>query len=82
MTELHTLTEVEKDLTLGDTLENSDGDHDKFAHYVVDGDLLAAMLTGEPLTALCGKVWVPSKFAEQDRTVCPECKDLYDALPE
>ncbi|MBW3651909.1 MAG: DUF3039 domain-containing protein, partial [Actinobacteria bacterium] len=33
-----------------------DGDHDRFAHYVIGGSeaILHSMVTGEPVTALCG----------------------------
>jgi hypothetical protein len=32
---------------------------------------------GTPITALCGKVWVPSRDPSRF-PVCPECKDIYD----
>jgi hypothetical protein len=35
---------------------------------------------GTPVTALCGKVWVPgrdpSKFP-----ICPDCQKIYEGLP-
>ena len=55
------------------------GDHERFAHYVRKEKILESALTGEPVVALCGKVWVPgrdpSKFP-----VCPVCKEIYDGL--
>ncbi len=58
-----------------------DGDHDRFAHYVIGGSeaILRSMVTGEPVTALCGKVWVPSRDPER-YPVCPECKELKEAM--
>jgi hypothetical protein len=58
-----------------------DGDHDRFAHYVVGGSeaIVRSMVTGDPVTALCGKVWVPSR--DPDRyPVCPECKEVKEQL--
>jgi hypothetical protein len=56
------------------------GDHDRFAHYVIGGNeaILRSMVTGDPVTALCGKVWVPSRDPER-YPVCPECQDVKDA---
>jgi hypothetical protein len=58
--------------------ETSAGDHDKFAHYAPRAQILEAYVTGTPLTALCGKTWVP--FGDPEKyPVCPECKTIYDA---
>lgn len=57
-----------------------DGDHDRFSHYVVRNKLTEAMVEGSPLTALCGKVWVPSRDPKK-YPVCPECKEIYDGIP-
>ena len=55
------------------------GDHERFAHYVRKEKILESAVTGEPVIALCGKVWVPgrdpSKFP-----VCPACKAIYEGL--
>lgn len=55
------------------------GDHERFAHYVRKEKILESALSGEPVIALCGKVWVPgrdpSKFP-----VCPTCKEVYESL--
>jgi len=56
---------------------NNDGNHDKFAHIVIGGTdaVVNAMVTGEPVTALCGKVWVPgSNGAGFD--MCPTCEEI------
>jgi hypothetical protein len=58
-----------------------DGDHDRFAHYVRKEKIVESAVTGKPVIALCGKVWVPgrdpSKFP-----VCPTCKEIYESLAE
>ena len=57
------------------------GDHERFAHYVRKEKIMESALSGKPVIALCGKVWVPgrdpSKFP-----VCPVCKEIYDGLRE
>jgi Protein of unknown function (DUF3039) len=60
---------------------HGDGDHERFAHYVAKGKLVDAMVTGTPLTALCGKVWVPSRDPKK-YPVCPACKQIYEGLPK
>jgi hypothetical protein len=50
----------------GDTLVESEpqleeGDHERFAHYVKKDKILASAVMGEPVVALCGKVWVPNR---------------------
>ena len=55
------------------------GDHERFAHYVRKEKILESALSGEPVTALCGKIWVPGR--DPDRfPVCPVCKEIYDGL--
>jgi hypothetical protein len=58
-----------------------EGDHDRFAHYVRKEKIVESAVTGKPVIALCGKVWVPgrdpSKFP-----VCPTCKEIYESLAD
>jgi hypothetical protein len=61
-------------------VRTDDGGHDRFSHYVVKGKLTEAMVLGTPLTALCGKVWVPSRDPKK-YPVCPECKEIYESIP-
>lgn len=78
-----TLTEP---TTGGDTLveervEPTDaGDHDRFAHYVRKDKIVESAVTGEPVIALCGKVWIPNRDPQRF-PVCPQCKDIYEHLP-
>jgi hypothetical protein len=58
-----------------------EGDHERFAHIVwTPGRNAAAVLTearvmGTPVTALCGKKWVPSRDPARF-PICPECKAI------
>ena len=64
-----------------------EGDHDRFSHIILEGftpnegDFIAvgtsvveSIVTGAPVKALCGKVWVPSRNPEK-YPICPTCKD-------
>ncbi len=55
------------------------GDHERFAHYVRKEKILESAMTGEPVVALCGKVWVPGRDPKKF-PVCPLCKEIYDGL--
>jgi len=55
------------------------GDHERFAHYVRKEKILESALSGEPVVALCGKVWVPGRDPKKF-PVCPVCKEIYDGL--
>ena len=55
------------------------GDHERFSHYVRKEKILESALSGEPVTALCGKVWTPGRDPKKF-PVCPECKEVYDGL--
>jgi hypothetical protein len=56
-----------------------DGDEERFSHYVPKDKLMAAMVDGIPVKALCGKMWVPSR--DPDRfPICPQCKEIYEKM--
>ncbi len=38
-------------------------------------------VSGTPVIALCGKVWVPSRDPKRF-PVCPDCKRIYEGLPK
>lgn len=61
--------------------EIDEGDHDRFSHYVRKEQVLESAVTGKPIRALCGKVWVPGRDPEKF-PVCPDCKKIYDSLPQ
>lgn len=58
---------------------DDDGDHERFAHYVPKNKLMEAMVSGTPVVALCGKVWVPTKNPDKF-PVCPDCKEIWESL--
>lgn len=55
------------------------GDHDRFSHYVTKEDMMRGMIYGEPVVALCGKVWVPSHDGNKF-PVCPACDDVFNSI--
>jgi hypothetical protein len=59
---------------------HGDGDHDRFAHYVKKEKILESALSGDPVIALCGKVWVPGHDPKR-YPVCPSCKEIFGSLP-
>lgn len=60
---------------------SGDGDAERFAHYVQKNKIVESAVTGTPLVALCGKVWVPSRDPGRF-PVCPECKEIWESLPK
>ncbi|GAA1743562.1 DUF3039 domain-containing protein [Rothia terrae] len=55
------------------------GDHERFSHYVRKEKIMESALTGEPVRALCGKIWTPGRDPEKF-PVCPQCKEVYEGL--
>ncbi|MBD7995495.1 DUF3039 domain-containing protein [Arthrobacter sp. Sa2CUA1] len=55
------------------------GDAERFSHYVRKEKIMESALTGEPVIALCGKVWTPGRDPKKF-PVCPECKEIYEGL--
>ena len=77
------MTELGTDTLLDERtdLRPEHGDHERFSHYADRDKITEAMVTGTPVVALCGKVWVPSRDPSKF-PVCPECQRLYDLGPE
>jgi len=55
------------------------GDHERYAHYVRKDKIVASAVSGQPVVALCGKVWTPSRDPSR-YPVCPACKAIYESL--
>lgn len=55
------------------------GDHERLAHYAPKNDVMAAMVDGVAITALCGKTWVPTRDGTKF-PVCPECREIWESL--
>jgi hypothetical protein len=52
-----------------------DGEHDRFTHYVAKRDLDRSRRRGTPVTALCGKRWVPDGDPTRYE-MCPTCAEI------
>lgn len=57
----------------------ADGEHDVFSHYVQRDQALESRVQGTPITALCGKTWVPWRSPKK-YPLCPTCAELYERL--
>ncbi|MEY3093668.1 MAG: DUF3039 domain-containing protein [Actinobacteria bacterium] len=55
------------------------GDHERFAHYVRKEKIVESAVTGKPVTALCGKRWIPSRDPNKF-PICPTCKEIHAGL--
>ncbi|MER2134232.1 MAG: DUF3039 domain-containing protein [Arthrobacter sp.] len=55
------------------------GDAERFSHYVRKEKIMESALSGEPVIALCGKVWTPGRDPKKF-PVCPTCKEIYEGL--
>ena len=82
-TPLEPLTQPDADIGLGTLVEDrpdtqfGDGDHERFAHYVQKDKIVESAVTGTPVIALCGKVWVPGRDPNKF-PVCPDCRRILD----
>ncbi|MDQ2756140.1 MAG: DUF3039 domain-containing protein [Actinomycetota bacterium] len=72
-------TVLEREETLPSEQLQEPGDHERFSHYVRKEKILESALSGDPVVALCGKVWVPGRDP-QKFPVCPTCKEIYQGL--
>lgn len=57
------------------TARPDEGDDERFSHYVPKASIVESAVTGQAVTALCGKRWVPSRDPERF-PICPECKRI------
>jgi hypothetical protein len=71
--------EGDSDLLTRPELQDDDGGHDRFAHYVKKEKVVESAVSGKSIRALCGKKWIPSRDPEK-YPVCPVCKEIYDGL--
>ena len=56
-----------------------EGDQERFSHYAPKNKVMESALSGKPVLALCGKLWVPGRDP-QKFPVCPTCKEIYETL--
>lgn len=74
-TDTDTLTRTET----SPDLQEDDGGHDRFAHYIKKEKIVESAVTGKAVRALCGKKWVPSRDPSK-YPVCPMCKEIFEGL--
>lgn len=53
-------------------LDTGDGDQNKVAHYANKTQIARAAVTGQPVRAMCGKVFTPTRTPD-GLPVCPVC---------
>jgi hypothetical protein len=56
-----------------------EGDSEECAHIVMKGDQLRGYVAGEPIVALCGRTFVPSRDYE-GLPVCQACQEERDRI--
>ena len=71
--------EGDTDLLTRPELQEDDGGHDRFSHYVKKEKVVESAVTGKAVRALCGKKWIPSRDPDK-YPICPACKEIYDGL--
>jgi hypothetical protein len=76
---LVTMSDTERTTLPRPEPRTSHGDSDEYAHIVMKGDQMRGYVAGQPIKALCGKVWVPSRDYEGLR-VCQACAEERDRL--
>ncbi|OZG50660.1 DUF3039 domain-containing protein [Bombiscardovia coagulans] len=70
---------LERPETKEEAQQSDNGDADRYSHYVSKEKIAESKLTGRPVVALCGKVWVPRHDPSQ-YPVCPDCKRIYEEM--
>ena len=58
------------------TATDQTDDEPKASHLIAKADWHRAYILGEAITALCGKVWVPTRDPER-YPLCDACGDIY-----
>ena len=57
--------------------KTGDGDSDRLAHIVTKDEQMRGYVAGEPIKALCGKVWIPTRDY-QGLPICKPCTEGRD----
>jgi len=73
-------TVLEREVEAVPRTSHGDGDHERFAHYVKKEKILESALSGDKVTALCGKKWIPGRDPGRF-PVCPTCKEIFASMP-
>lgn len=57
----------------------SRGESDEVAHIVMKDDQMKGYISGQPIKALCGKVWVPTRDYS-GLPICEKCTEVRDRI--
>ena len=71
--------QTDGDLLTRPELQEDDGGHDRFSHYVKKEKIVESAVTGKAVKALCGKKWIPSRDPDK-YPICPTCKEIHAGL--
>ena len=69
------------DLLTRPEVEDDEGGHDRYAHYIKKEKVVESAVTGKAVRALCGKKWVPAHDPEK-YPICPTCKAIFESIPD
>lgn len=85
-------SQLDTEIAVRSTPALDDGDHDRFTHIVLEGytpkngdfvalgnSVVEGMVNATPVTALCGKVWVPGGDPQKYQ-LCPTCKEIATSM--
>ncbi len=86
------MTQVDQSLLTTPETRLDDGDHERFTHIVLEGytpadqefvplgnSVVEGMINQTPVTALCGKVWVPGRDPKK-YPICPTCREIAESM--
>jgi hypothetical protein len=67
------------DLLEAPKTQDTDSEENHFAHYAEAAKVTESYVMGNPIEALCGKIFVPHRDPKK-YPICPECREIMDAL--
>jgi hypothetical protein len=76
-----TQTLPEVDVRPDETDQSSD-DAPKMFHYVRKAKIAESAVMGTHVVALCGEVFPVTRSPKPGSPVCPDCKKIYENLPD
>ena len=60
--------------------DGTDGDAQKYFHYVKKDKIAESAVMGTHVVALCGEVFPVTRSAKPGSPVCPDCKKIFEQL--
>jgi Protein of unknown function (DUF3039) len=83
MDAVSTLTQTRPDVdTRPEGTDTTGDDTPKMFHYVRKDKIAESAVLGSVVVALCGEVFPVTRAPKPGSPVCPECKEIYDSLPQ